>query len=177
MVEDLKKEIVTTLNQRGIRKEKIMDLVERCASEPKIHEHIVDLAISDRIPLNQKTAWLMSHISSKNPDIITQNSEKILEKVRGIKPDGAIRDILRAYTFVDPKKVDQGKLLDISFEFLAEGNRALAVKYNSARNAINIVKNYPELRDELESILEIQHEIDPKGFGKHAKRMIKELRK
>jgi hypothetical protein len=87
------------------------------------------------------------------------------------------RNTMRYFQEVEVEEQYWGDLLDIALRLLSSKEEPVAVKVFSMTVAFNIIKNIPELQDELRIIIEDQLPYGTPGFKSRGKKTISALNK
>ena len=90
---------------------------------------------------------------------------------------GALRSFLRLLCRYDIEEDDQGMLIDLCFGYLVSELYPLAVKVHAMQLIYNHVLIYPELKNELITVIEDQEDNNSIGFKSRGRRIISQLEK
>lgn len=170
------KELQVELNNRSISKTFILETKSRLLFDTAAYDILMDWALKADPPLNQKSAWLISHISDSDENILSRNFSNLIKELPKASHDGVIRDLLRGITKMPLNKIDHGLLIDACFKWMNEGKKDLAVKYNAMKILERMIKIYPELKTEFKESLQMQIEIDLTTFKIHAKKTLARIK-
>ncbi|MFY0594576.1 hypothetical protein [Roseivirga sp.] len=130
-------------------------IVSFIESNPDQIVELMDIFINERYRLVQRSAWVVGDLGRSRPELIQPYIPLLIENLKkeGLH-DAPKRNTMR---FLQETKIDEvhwGELYDIAMQFLESKDEAVAVKAFSMTVAYNIVKNVPELKNELALVVE-----------------------
>ncbi len=79
--------------------------------------------------------------------------------------------------FIDIPEELLGLTAELCFNFLNSGQESIAVKANAMTVLFNIVKKYPDLKEELKITIEEQLPFGSTGFKNRGSKILKALKK
>lgn len=118
---------------------------------------LFNLFLHDEYRVKQRASWCVCHIVLKNPNLIVNKVELLMNNLEGNQNHSAvIRNTLRILEKFTISKKHHGKLIDFCLNYISNDNETIAIR----AYAINILKNlcelYPEIMNEVKLILETQ---------------------
>ena len=113
----------------------------------------------------------------QQPGLATTYLSKIIQALPALESKGSLRSLLRMLCRYDIPEEKQGLLIDLCFSYLVSELYPLAVKVHAMQIVYNHVLIYPELKDELVTVLEDQMENNTVGFLARGRRLIKQMEK
>ena len=152
------------------------DLIAKAVgNDPKELKKIIELIYTAEAPIPQRASWLLTIISRKHPELITPYVSKFIDTVSDFKIGGIRRNIINALATQNIPKKQQGKVVNICFDFILSKTEPVAVKTLSLEVLSNIVKQYPELKEELKAAIEDQLPKTSVAFHARAKHVLKKI--
>jgi hypothetical protein len=143
------------------------------------HEHFAELMeifFERNSQRNQYAASIMIHCVDKWDYLLTPYLEKLILNLQNDNlEDATKRNTVRVLQNVKIPKNLHGILADICFNYLKNHSEAIAIKVFSMTIIHNLIKDYPELKEELRFILEEQMPFQSAGFRSRAGKILKDL--
>ncbi|MCC6371258.1 MAG: hypothetical protein IT236_09660 [Bacteroidia bacterium] len=104
--------------------------------------------------LSQRAAWPVRYVFEAHPHLLSAYYKKLIEALQIPNQHPAIyRNVLRALQTAPVPQKYQGILVDLCFNFIKNETQALATRAFAITVAANICKHYPELKNELNLLL------------------------
>ena len=154
--------------------EKIAKYIGQDASRFK---ELMESFFSEEYRLTQRAAWVMSIVVRKHPELINAYLKKMIDNLEKPVHDAVKRNTVRILQEIEIPKKLIGKTADICFSFLANPSEAVAIRAFSMTVLLNIVKQEPELKNELKIIIEDQMPYAKAAFLSRGKKTLKALEK
>ena len=86
--------------------------------------------------------------------------------------------LLLCLLLVDPKiEYKEGELLDAYFSFLTNSESKVALKVYSMYQIVPFLKDYPELKSELKSLIEAGMQKETPAFAAAGRKVLKQIQK
>lgn len=152
-------------------------IVRRIGNNPQRFDALVRLFLTDKDPrVVQRSAWPLSELVALYPALIKKHLGKILVYVT--KPglhDAVKRNTVRILQFIDIPQQYQGRVMNLCFEYLIDPAEKPAVKASSLTVLHNLSKQYPDIKQELKTIIEDRWEFETAAFHSRAKKILKEI--
>jgi hypothetical protein len=156
--------------------EKDFFIAEVGASGEKF-DTLLNLALIEKDPLAWRAAWILDGSDEQHPGLASPYLHKIIQNLRQLESKGALRSLLRLLCRFDIQEEDQGLLIDLSFGYLVSELYPVAVKVHAMQIIYNHTLIYPELKEELITVIEDQVENNSVGFKSRGLRIIRQLKK
>jgi len=138
---------------------------------------LLELALHDKDPVAWRASWVLDGSDEQQPGLATRYLNKIVQALPALESKGSLRSLLRMLCRYDIPEENQGLLIDLCFSYLVSELYPLAVKVHAMQIIYNHVLLYPELKDELVTVLEDQMENNTVGFLARGRRLIKQMEK
>ena len=137
-------------------------------SHPEDFDEAIELAISDKQPYAWRAAWLLWSCMDKNDQRIQKNLKRIIGSISS-KNDNQQRELFIILQKMEINMESEGFLFNHCVEIWEKIGKKPSVRFNAFKMIIKIVKNHPDLFQEL-ALLTQDHYLDP--FSSTAKRSI-----
>jgi len=144
-----------------------------------VHPYLIDelyhLIFSSDIKEQWRAAWLFEHIFLENEDLVQPFLKDMIRQFPTITNDGVKRHFSKILAFSDINEILDGEIINTCFEWILSEKIPVAVKANCMHILYNATKKYPELKPELQIVLEEQFHNNTSGFKSRAKKILKEI--
>ncbi|MCB9063802.1 MAG: hypothetical protein H6551_01515 [Chitinophagales bacterium] len=145
------------------------------AHDDKKFRQLLKLFLDDEYRIVQRAAHALGKVVDINPEAIQPHIVTLVKKLS--EPDVPVaikRNIVRVLQYIDIPEEYHGALMNVCFNLLADVNEAIAVRVFSMTILDHLSKHYPEIKQELYSILEDQMELGcTAAFRSRAKKILK----
>ncbi|MGB0524209.1 MAG: hypothetical protein ACPGJS_14670 [Flammeovirgaceae bacterium] len=158
-------------------KEDAEQLAVYIGDDPTRFNALMDIFFGESYRLNQRAAWVMTHCTKNNQALITPYIERLVHNLKNDVHDAVKRNTVRLLQDYDVPDELLGELADVCFGFLASNKEPIAVKVFSMSVLANIVEKHPELKGELQVLIEDQLPYGSAGFKNRGKKVLEKLRK
>lgn len=168
---DLQKEILKEHSKTQAHK-----LADYVGNSQTRFKALVEVYLSGSYRVTQRAAWPMSICAERNPHLILPSLKKLLDFLS--KPgihDSVKRNTIRLLQFIDIPKRNYGQVAGLCFEYLQSKNEPIAVKVFSMTVLSKIMKDEPDLKNELKMIIEDQMPYGSAGFVSRGKKVLKDI--
>ncbi len=154
-------------------------IVDAVADNPEHFKTILDLCFSEGYPIAMRAGRVIPLCNEKYPTLIIPYLDQLVKKLAISKIDGVKRGILKTFCeSVDLKNFTHlGELVDVCFDWLANPNESIAIRYYSMEILYKTCLLEPELKNELIPILENLTYESSAGIVSQAKKLLKQLKK
>lgn len=152
---------------------KLADYVGNNASRFKF---LIDIYLVGPYRVTQRAAWPLSICAERHPDLILPHLKKLLDFLS--KPgihDSVKRNTIRLLQFIEIPKRNYGQVVELCFGYLQSKKEPIAVKVFSMTVLSKIIKDEPDLRNELKMIIEDQMPYGSAGFVSRGQKVLKEI--
>lgn len=121
----------------------------------------------------QRASWPLSYCIQENPALIQPYWSRLCEMLQrpGIH-NAVVRNILRLLQYINIPKRYHGRIMTICFDYIAEENIPAAVKAFSLTVLDNLSQSYPEIRSELQLVIEERLDRETPAFKSRAKKIL-----
>jgi hypothetical protein len=151
-------------------------IVKYVGKDPKKFSQLVNVFLQGPYRVTQRIAWPLSYCVEENTALIHPHLPRILKYV--LQPglhDSVKRNVVRLLQFIDIPKKHQGTVANICFKFLRDTKEPVATRVFSMTVLANLIKEIPELKNELIPIIEDQLPFGSAAFVSRGRKVLKEL--
>ncbi len=131
-------------------KEGMIAFLKSC---PEYFNEALDLAISDDQPFAWRSAFLISSCMKENDERVKNYVKPILACLK-TKSDGHQRDLLRVLYKMKLSDRNEGTLFDVCIRLWEQIGKAPSVRMMAFKFIIKIVKQHPELLNEISALMQ-----------------------
>ncbi len=152
-------------------------IVRYVVNDAKCFAKLVDIFLAGPPRISQHAAWPISYCIEQKPELIKPHLKKLLIRLeKKGQHDSVKRNLVRLLQFIDIPKSLQGKTVNICFDFLNNPKEPIAVRAFSMTVLANLVKENPDLKNEIITVIEDQLPFGSAGFRSRARKVLKELK-
>ncbi len=138
---------------------------------------LLDIALYEKDPLAWRAAWVLDGSDERSPGLATDFISGIVHRLPEIESRGSLRSLLRLLCRYDIHEDGQGILIDLCFKYLVSELYPVAVKVHAMQIIYQHVLIYPELKEELSTVIKDQVENNTVGFKSRGMRLIRDMEK
>lgn len=104
-------------------------------------------------PLPEYSSWLITHIAKKNSKILYPYLETLIDHLLNTKNESARRNVLGAICNLPLTDYEEGQLLNKLLEWISNPTTKPAIVMYSLEKLVQFCQKYPEIKVEVEAIL------------------------
>ncbi len=150
------------------------EIVEYIGNNDARFVKLLKCVLGDDMRLSQKASWALGDVSLKYPVLYNKYHRELIDALKVKQNHNAIRrNIVRTYQFADIPEEFEAELYDICLNFIADSEEAIAVKAFSIRVCERIIEKYPEMANELLTIIKSNITIWSSGLKNRGNKFIK----
>jgi hypothetical protein len=138
---------------------------------------LLELALFEKDPMAWRAAWVLDGCDERHPELSTAFLSRIIRHLPETESMGTLRSMLRLLSRHEILEADQGALIDLCFGTMVSERFPVAVKVYAMQIIYNHVLIYPELKEELVSVIRDQSENNSAGFKARGTLILKQLEK
>lgn len=138
---------------------------------------LLEISLQEKDPLSWRAGWILDGSDELNPELAKNHLSKIIHRLPDLDSRGTLRCLLRLLCRYKIAEEDQGLLIDLCFKYMVSELYPVAVKVHAMQIIYNHVLIYPELKNELKTVIEEQVENNSVGFKSRGRRIISQLDK
>lgn len=140
-------------------------------------DELMKLFLGEEYRVTQRASWVVSHCYDSYPWLLQNHLKAIIENMQGSVHVAVKRNTLRMLQSIEIPVDLLGLTAELCFQFLNSGKESIAVKANAMSVLFNIVKKYPDLKEELKISIEEQIPFGSIGFNNRGGKILKALKK
>lgn len=138
-----------------------LKLTDDLMNDTESIEGLVELVSSDdKYPYPQYASHLLLHVSWKNHNLIEPFYEKVVDCVLTTENPSLKRNLMGVVNCFPITEYKEGDILDWLFSAIGNPASKPGLLNYSVRKLAQYIEKYPELRQEVESALELREEMD-----------------
>jgi hypothetical protein len=139
-------------------------------------DELFRLFLNDEDVVKQRAAWPLSYAVMAHPDLIRNHIDKLLKNLQKPKLHTAIkRNSIRLLAEIEIPEKFHGRVMSRCFDYLVDPAEAVVVKVYSMMVLQNFSKQYPEIKQELKTIIEERWAYETGAFRSRGKKILKAL--
>lgn len=165
----IKEELVFNSREQALR------IAGYIGDDPVRFHELMKLLLGDNTREAQLAAMTAGICVDHHPGFIYPYVEPIIHALENPVHDAVVRCVLRMLQSIEIPEKHWGRAWDICFKLLASGIQPVAIRVNAMTTLANICVHYPELKFELQSLIEDHLPYSSAGFQSRAKKVLKKL--
>ena len=158
-------------------KEQSQKIAAHIGNEQEKFDALMEVFYTGPYRLTQRAAGVMSHCVDAHPGLIVPHFKKMIHVLRNSPSDAVKRNIVRAWQWVPIPEAHLDDVADLCFTFLSTQQEAVAVKVFAMTVLLNITRQIPELKNELQILIEDQMPYGSAAFRSRGSKILKALEK
>ena len=151
-------------------------IVKWIGSDQKKFDELFGLFLYDEYRVVQRAAWPLSNAAMAHPQLIKKHFGKLIRNLG--KPglhDAVKRNTVRLLQDVPIPERFHGGVMNICFDYIQSPDETAAVKAFSLTILEKFSVQYPEIKNELKTIIEDRWNYEKAAFRSRAKKILKRL--
>ncbi len=162
--------------QGGMNKVKTQQVVDWVGFDEERMEQLVELFVAGPWRVTQSCAWPLSVIAEKHTALVLPHLETLVQKAADPQQHVAVkRNVIRLLQFVELPEHLLGIVAELCFNTLSNASEAVAPRVFSMTVLLHICQQLPELREELQLIIEDHLPYGTAGFQSRGRKVLKAL--
>lgn len=158
-------------------KDNCLRIVKWIGSSQQRFDELFQLFLHDEYRVIQRAAWPLSNAVVEHPELIRKHFRALLDNLRKPNRHEAVkRNTLRLLEYVDIPKRFQGEIMDLCFSQISDPREKPAVKASGITILDKLSQLYPEIRQELITIIEERWDTESPAFKARARKILKRKR-
>jgi len=148
-------------------------IVKWIGSDQQRFNELLELFLHDEYRVVQRAAWPLSYAVAANPQLVKKHLGRILRNLE--KPglhDAVKRNTVRLLQYIEIPPKYQGRMMNTCFEYISSPTEKPAVKAFSLTVLQILSGQYPEIRQELRTIIEDRWDHETAAFRSRAKKIL-----
>ena len=151
-------------------------IVKWIGDDQKRFDELFNLFLHDEYRVVQRAGWPLSNCVIKYPKLIQKHFGNLLKNLHTPNLHNAVkRNTVRLLQDITIAKKFHDEVMNICFEYIADPQEKVAIKAFSLSILQNLSRQYPEIKQELKTIIEDRWDYETPAFRSRAKKIMKEL--
>lgn len=148
-------------------------IVNWVGSSQERFDELVTLFLGNEYRVTQRAAWPLAFIAIEYPQLAKKHLTVFVQLLGNETVHKAVRrNIVRLLQFIEIPKKLHGTIMNHCFEFIADVHETAAIKAFSLTILQNLSKQYPEIKQELKTIIEERWAYETPAFHVRARRLL-----
>lgn len=141
-------------------------------------DELMNFFLSEDKRLSQRASAIIMTIADRSPDIFSPYLRQLVAHLGAQPTETQKRNIIRIIDFIDIPEDLEGEILNYTFLYLENLNESIAVRAFSMKVLGTLYKKYPEIKEELQALIEKNLQANPSpGIKNCGNKILKELKK
>lgn len=160
MKEKVEKQLMAELSRRNT------DIITQWAEQNDgAIDVLIDIVLThENTKLPQRAAWVLEKISERNLEILQERIAEIITQLNNIPSSSTRRTIAKVIMLHTIPEEFEGEILNFCINMLESPKEPVAVKANCMTIIFNLLPKYPDLKNEIFTIIEDQIPYHSVGF-------------
>ena len=153
-----------------------MEYAAHCIGDSeKEFARLMDLVLHGREPVVQRAAWTMDVCLEKYPEMLSPYVETLIEALPHFGNSGVKRQVVKALAAREIPEHLKGVIVDLCFQWLQASGVPVAIKIHCMQILANITEKYPDLAEELRTVIIEQIPRNSVGFSSRGRKILRKL--
>jgi len=151
-------------------------VVKWIGNNPQRFDQLFHLFLNGEPLVIQRAAWPLSYAVIAHPELIQKYFSRLLKNLskKGLH-DAVKRNTVRLLQDIDIPEKFHGEVMNRCFEYIISPAEKPAVKAFSLSVLQNLAKKYPEINQELKTVIGDRWDYESAAFKSRAKKILREL--
>lgn len=146
-------------------------------TDKKRFADLMDIFFHSDYRLNQRSAYVLNMCYDKQPRLVEPYISQLIQNLHnGGLHDTVKRNTVRILQFITLPEELMGEAADICFHYLRSSKEPIAIKAFSMTVLANICHTYPELKNELQPLIEDMLPHGSAGIKNRGEKILSQLR-
>lgn len=152
-------------------------IIKWVGNDPHRFEELFNLFLNDEYRVVQRAAWPLSYCVIRHPELIKKHFSKLIKNLHkhGIH-DSVKRNTLRLLQEISIPEKFHGDLMNTCFNYIITPTEKPAIKAFSLTILENLSKIYPEIKQELKTVIEDRWDFETAAFHSRARKILKNIK-
>jgi hypothetical protein len=154
-------------------KQQASKIVNWIGSNQQRFDELFSLFLNDGYRVVQRAAWPLSYAAITHPPLIKKHFGKLLRNLQ--KPnlhDAVKRNTVRLLQDIDIPVKYHGKVMNLCFDYIISPTEKVAVKAFSLTILQKLSHQYPDIKQELVTVIENRWPYETAAFKSRAKKIL-----
>lgn len=139
-------------------------------------DQLFSLFLNDEDRVKQCAAYPLSYCVEYHPELIKRHIGKLIKNLdkKGLH-DAVVRNTMRIFEMIDIPERYHGEIMNRCFDYIQSPEEKAAVKACSLTVLDALSRQYPDIKQELKTIIEERWDQETPAFHARAKKILKKL--
>ena len=157
-------------------KEQALRISDYANASSERFQELMNCFLSEDVTLAQRAAWSVSWAAQKNPEIVQPHIGSLVNQLgRKDVHVAVIRNSVRVLENLDIPSKFHGEILDACFNFVQKRETPIAIKAFSLTILFKLSKIYPEIKNELRTIILQNMDYETAAFRSRGKKILAKI--
>lgn len=156
-------------------KEQALRIASYVGADPGRFDELMELFLNGRFREAQLSAMAVGVCVDRHPQLALPYLEAMLKTLGKPVHDAVVRCIFRIFQDVAMPEDLWGETWDICYKYLSSAVQPVAIRVYAMTTLSNICVQYPELKHELQSLIEDHMPYGSAGFQSRGRKVLKKL--
>lgn len=162
---------------KGVSKYAMNLIADEIEANPNRIKELVEIIIENKKGISWRAAYSLDELSARNYSFFEKYADELIEFTLSSPDISTQRHLCKLISKYPVKEKHQGKLLDFCTEKINSDKVKVAVKVHCIEIFYNISVVHPELKHELELIINDVMNKNTVAFSCRAKKILKKIKK
>ena len=145
-------------------------IVKWVGDSPERFKELFQLFITNEYRVVQRAAWPLSYIVEQHPELIKKYLRKLIDNLHKPNiPEAVVRNTIRLLQFIEIPEKFHGEIIDLCINYLNDNNSPVAVKAYSLIILKKMNVLYPDIFQEVKTVIENRWDIETPAFRSQAR--------
>jgi len=151
-------------------------IVKWIGNDQQRFDELFNLFLHDEYRVVQRAAWPISELVSLYPLLIKKHLGKLLTYVKqpGLHEAVKRNTVRLLQDIIIPEKY-HGDVMNMCFDYIIDPQEKAAVKAFSLTVLENLSKTYPDIKQELKTVIQDRWDYETAAFHSRARKILKDL--
>ena len=141
-------------------------------------DELINLFFKDEYRVVQRASWPLSYIVENHPTLIHKHLKKVLVNLHKPHTQEAVtRNSIRLLQFIDLPTKFHGEVIDLCINYLQDHKTPVAIKAYSLSILKQLSSIYPDIIQEVKTIIEDRWDAETPAFHSQARKFLKNQHK
>ena len=139
-------------------------------------DELFQLFLHDEYRVVQRAAWPMSYLAIAHPPLIKKHFSKLIHYLHQQHIHDAVkRNTLRLLQEIPIPEKFHGEIMNTCFDYIISPTEKAAIKAFSLTVLHNLSQQYPDIKQELKTIIVDRWDFETAAFHSRAKKILKAI--
>lgn len=170
--QDLIERLKNQWSAKGVEK-----IARDCMNDPELLNDLVEILLEGKPREQQQAAWSVAKISDTHAHLFLPYTERLINHLNNPGHPSVIRNTLRIWMYALPDETYHGRITQLGFEILNDRSKQPACRAFAMHILGKICELYPELWNELKSIILSGMKVENPAFCSVGRNLLKRFAK